>query len=292
MLKRAAAQARALQSSRDSVPSKPSPEIPPRVVRAADPTDAERESWRECERVQRAAERRTDQLRLAQARWELSDTPARYFDADLSKLDPNNEKQKRVAERMLSLIDRPGMLALVGPRGPGKTWLSCGLIREYCRIGRRAKYVRAKEIFRQIKATFARSRGEESERSYMETLQKQDLLVIDEIQVRGETQWENDELTDLIDTRYGNLLTTIIIANLEPKAFVASVGESIASRMAEDGGILICDWESYRKNGKAQPADPPERDSTSGKVQFTPVCDGAIPKPVGLQGRNRYNEAN
>jgi DNA replication protein DnaC len=180
---------------------------------------------------------------------------------------------------MRQLPNAPGMLALVGLRGCGKTWMGAALIRDFCRVGKRARYARAMDIFRSIKATFGK-RGE-SETDVVDELARPDLLVVDEIQVRSESDWENDVLIDLIDARYAALKSTVVIGNLAPGALVKNIGESITSRLQECGGIIVCNWPSYRANGKAKAAAPPVVDSNSGKYQFTPVMPGATPRRPG-----------
>jgi DNA replication protein DnaC len=77
-----------------------------------------------------------------------------------------------------------------------------------------------------------------------------DLLVIDEFQERGETAFENRMLNHLLDLRYGDLTDTLLIANLEPEELVESVGESITERLREAGGIIECNWPSFRDRKK------------------------------------------
>lgn len=39
---------------------------------------------------------------------------------------------------------------------------------------------------------------------------------------------------------------TLIISNQDVSALTASLGPSTVSRMRETGGVIECDWESYR----------------------------------------------
>ena len=69
---------------------------------------------------------------------------------------------------------------------------------------------------------------------------------MDEIQeIRG-TDWEHAQFVQAFDERYGAMRSTILIANLEPKAFEEFVGPSIWSRICETGLLVECDWEAYR----------------------------------------------
>jgi DNA replication protein DnaC len=152
------------------------------------------------------------------------------------------------------MIRKPALNALLGTRGPGKTHMACAMVREACRCGKSARYSTALDIFRAIRGTWGKQeKGEESESKVITKLERADVLIIDEVQVRSESAWENTILSDLIDHRYGFIKSTLLIANLEPKALAANVGESIASRLLGSGKVMVCDWPSFRKSGMAQP---------------------------------------
>jgi DNA replication protein DnaC len=72
------------------------------------------------------------------------------------------------------------------------------------------------------------------------------LLVIDEIQERADTQFEDRTLTNLIDARYYGMRPTILIGNLRPSEFAARIGSSIASRIRETGGVIEFNGPSFR----------------------------------------------
>ena len=73
------------------------------------------------------------------------------------------------------------------------------------------------------------------------------LLVIDELAVRGETPYEDRVLTHILDSRYDAKRDTILISNQEPQNFTAIIGDSIRDRMHETGGIIECTWDSFRR---------------------------------------------
>lgn len=110
--------------------------------------------------------------------------------------------------------------------------------------GREGRYLTAMDFFVLLKTSY-RNEGQ-SEEEIIRSLVRPSLLVIDEITVRSDSAWENNMLTHLIGKRYDAEKDTIVIGNLQPDALVASLGPSISSRMEEVGGILNCDWPSYR----------------------------------------------
>lgn len=137
------------------------------------------------------------------------------------------------------------LMALIGKRGTGKTQLAADLIAISARTGRSGLYVSAMEIFLQIRATYAREG--ECELDAIERFTRPAMLVIDEIQQRGESDFENRILAYIIDKRYGDMSDTIVIGNLTPQGLEASLDPSIVDRLRETGGIVQCVWQSFRR---------------------------------------------
>jgi len=110
--------------------------------------------------------------------------------------------------------------------------------------------VKAMEIFLRIRATY--TNPEQSELDAILEFTQPQLLVIDEVQQRGETDFENLMLAFLIDKRYDDMHDTIVIGNLTPKALTASLDPSITDRLIETGGVMECLWPSFRKSEGAK----------------------------------------
>lgn len=138
-------------------------------------------------------------------------------------------------------IMQDGIVVLYGSRGGGKTRMAAELA---VMVGN-SRYRTAMRIFVDIRATFRKS-SERSESDILDGLIRTDLLVIDEIQERGETAFEDRLLTHLIDARYSEMKPTILIANLQKKDLAASLGKSIVDRARENGKSIEFDWPSYR----------------------------------------------
>jgi DNA replication protein DnaC len=100
-------------------------------------------------------------------------------------------------------------------------------------------------IFLRIRDAYAK-RTSETEGSIVDELSKCRLLVIDEIQERSSSEWEDRIITHIIDRRYGATLPTIIIGNLTPEFMEKNLGESIVSRVSETGGIIEMTGKSHR----------------------------------------------
>lgn len=160
----------------------------------------------------------------------------------------------RARDRLISKLGGGFLIALVGDRGPGKTQLAQqAVVMTTKGHGRSALYVRAVTIFLELRATFGQDG--QSELDVISRYREPSLLVIDEMQDRGESAWEDRMLRHLIDLRYGDMRDTILIANLKPGAMQESLGASICDRLRETGGIIECTWRSFREQacGPAQP---------------------------------------
>jgi DNA replication protein DnaC len=73
----------------------------------------------------------------------------------------------------------------------------------------------------------------------VKALTKPSLLVIDEAAKRGETEWENRLLFEILNKRYGDFKDTILIANQSREEFSKSMGPAIVRRMDEVGGLMV-----------------------------------------------------
>lgn len=156
-----------------------------------------------------------------------------------------------------SLLARVGLgvlCVLIGPRGTGKTqaavsvakafqwgWDTTGGVNtEAC-----TRYTTAVELFMAIKETYG-DNAQRSEKAAVEMFVKPALLIIDEVQERAGTEWEQRLLTAIVDRRYAALKDTILVGNLKAENVQAELGSSICSRAQETGGIYVADWTSFR----------------------------------------------
>lgn len=148
------------------------------------------------------------------------------------------------------VLESGGNTLFCGTRGGGKTRMAYELARRAVIPRDHSKPKRifktAMRIFLEIRDTYRKS-ATRSELEIMDELASARLLVIDECQERGESTFESAKLTSIIDDRYRHKLPTILIANLSPENFRETLGPSICDRVNEDGGMLVFDWESFRK---------------------------------------------
>jgi DNA replication protein DnaC len=115
------------------------------------------------------------------------------------------------------------------------------------------RYVKCADLIGKIKATWKDGgKSIDTENDIIRRYRETRFLVIDEFHERGSSDWESRCLTNLLDHRYDEMLATIIIANLSPEKAALEINPSILSRAQQTGGMVICDWSSYRGNVSRQ----------------------------------------
>ncbi|RLB23455.1 MAG: hypothetical protein DRG76_04215, partial [Deltaproteobacteria bacterium] len=91
-----------------------------------------------------------------------------------------------------------------------------------------------------------------TESELLSRLQKLDLLVIDEIGVQFGTDTERMILFEILDSRYEDMMPTIVTTNISTIADLeVLLGPRLIDRFFEgQSKLLLFDWESYRRFGK------------------------------------------
>lgn len=178
------------------------------------------------------------------------------------KLEPTGKQWTEQFEITKGLCERGAIVVLCGGNGTGKTRMAW----EIARIGTfpnakvkttcgdftfhtdsPARYTTAMSLFMRLRDAFC-GRGKETGMAIVDEFATASLAVIDELQERGETAFEDQMLTAIIDARYQHSRPTILIANLDRAKLAGKLSPSLISRIRENGGFVDCNWPSYRKN--------------------------------------------
>ena len=165
--------------------------------------------------------------------------PEKYLEA--VKTPPHGKEWLLAYDAASERVKKNGIVVLYGKRGGGKTRMAAELA---FMVGD-SQYRTAMRFFLEVRATF-RKGAERSEMEIIDELTKTELLILDEIQERGETAFEDRLLTHVIDARYSAMKPTILIANLAKTDLAESLGKSIVDRARENGKSIEFNWPSYR----------------------------------------------
>jgi len=139
------------------------------------------------------------------------------------------------------------IVVLLGGRGRGKTQIAVNLIGRSQMALRYARYTLASELFRAVRDTQRKHNGEDrSEQEVINSYSCPKLLAIDQAHIRGQSDFENRTITEILDVRYAYKRTTILISNEDVSKFEEAIGPDITDRIREHGKVFVCDWPSFR----------------------------------------------
>lgn len=134
----------------------------------------------------------------------------------------------------------------IGSVGTGKTHLASSIIQELY-DKKSVRMIRVIELIRILKETWQRG-SENTERDVIEYFGGIDVLILDEVGIQFGSETERMFMFDIINTRYDNMLPTILISNLDINNLKEILGEQAVDRLREDGGnVLVFNWDSQRK---------------------------------------------
>lgn len=136
-------------------------------------------------------------------------------------------------------------IVISGECGTGKTVMAAHIAHDFLTKNKRVTYIRAADFFIKLKSTWKKETTM-SEEEFIHQYELPDLLIVDEIQDRGSSDWENTLLNTLIDKRYSNLKATLILTNKTGQTATDQLPTSIQSRIKGSGSHLACTWTSFR----------------------------------------------
>lgn len=142
-------------------------------------------------------------------------------------------------------------LVLGGERGTGKSHLANAAAQVMMARGT-AMYTRAGDLIRRVRGTWRKDSPQSEEEVLKLLIVGLDLLVIDEVGLQRGTEDEQLILFDIIDGRYAELRPTILLTNLEGRAFAEFLGPRIMDRLRERAVFVPFKWSSYRGQADRQ----------------------------------------
>ena len=165
--------------------------------------------------------------------------PARFREARFSNFTCFNEKQKSVIEFL-----KQGTSAVIyGSNGVGKTHLAFASCFHQIENGKTAGYILAFDFFNEIRKSFS----DYTTSSVISEYEYYDYLVIDEIDKTQGTPMEFTYLYSLINKRYNEMQSTVLITNAKPADFATIIGQSALDRVASEGKVIDLTGDNYRQ---------------------------------------------
>lgn len=187
---------------------------------------------------------KTVSYRLALA-IDQSNVPPRHRDTQLSDPHPNWEA---TFQHLWNKLNTGFIAALVGNRGTAKTQLGTELALAHAGSGFRSWYTTAGDMFDDFKKSF----DEERIRNLLNTRYRTArLLVIDEIDKRFNTDFENQTIFQLLDYRYRTGFDTLLLGNIPPEDLCDHLGPSILRRINETAAVFKASWPPFPGNSQS-----------------------------------------
>lgn len=140
-------------------------------------------------------------------------------------------RAKRRLDRALMLelgdcswIARAHNLLITGPTGVGKTFIACALANKACREGYKVLYQRLPRLLHDLEI----AKGEGRYRPLLSSLQRYDLIVLEETGGRPLTDGNRRDPLELLDDRF-NTRSTLITSQLPPDTWHDYLSDPTAS---------------------------------------------------------------
>ena len=161
------------------------------------------------------------------------------------------ETCKEFADKIIENIQNGRGLLLIGTPGTGKTHLGCSILSEAIWQGKTALFTTVGKMLSKIKTAWVAGAAV-SQDELVKRFTEVEILVLDEIGAyRSLTEREKDLLFEIVNERYEQMHSTIFISNLQLSgrdSIDKYLEERIMDRICEQAQVLICNWESYRRN--------------------------------------------
>src|SRR5213082_1207737 len=173
--------------------------------------------------------------------------PRRYLHCELSNFDDHTDSQRDALRRATRLVDQfpvvdKGLL-FFGDNGVGKTHLAVALMKEAIRRkGARAVFHETRDLLKLVRDTY-NNQTDATELDVLRPVLEADLLVLDDIGAERKSEWVEETLGLVVNTRYSERRVTVFTTNLtdsentEPHSIALQLGLRIRTRLKE-----MCDW--------------------------------------------------
>jgi DNA replication protein DnaC len=191
-------------------------------------------------------------LRLTEA-----NIPRRYQHCTIDNFTAYNESLKRAAAAARRLADAfPAAskgLFLEGQPGVGKTHLAVAVLKEVVTRGGHGLFYDTRDLLRVIRSTYDPS-IRTTELEVLRPVMTAELLVLDDLGAEKTSEWVEETMNLIVNTRYNERRLTIFTSNYpdipddtDPNSLLFRIGHRMRSRLHEMCEFEALDGADYRE---------------------------------------------
>jgi DNA replication protein DnaC len=196
--------------------------------------------------------------RVGQSRLADANIPRRYQHCTLDNFLAYNESLERAvakARRLAETFPAAGVgLFLEGQPGVGKTHLAVAVLRHVIEsTAARGLFYDTRELLRLIRSTYDPS-IRTTEIEVVRPVLTADLLVLDDLGAEKTSEWVDETMNLIVNTRYSERRLTLFTSNYpdipdetEPNSLLFRIGVRMRSRLHEMCEFVVLDAADYRE---------------------------------------------
>jgi DNA replication protein DnaC len=184
--------------------------------------------------------------------------PRRYQHCTLANFAAYNESLERAAAQAKSMADAFPVvgrgLFLEGQPGVGKTHVAVAVLKQVIQTtGARGLFYDTRDLLRVIRSTYDPS-IRTTELQVLRPVMHADLLVLDDLGAEKTSEWVDETMNLIVNTRYNERRLTVFTSNYpdipdetEPNSLLFRIGARMRSRLHEMCEFVVMDGADYRE---------------------------------------------